>query len=108
LCCPSYVALQNITGLCCASVATALARLEASGILKIVRRLVRKPITRVSPITGFQEVITATLQDTNAYSFGEPRPIPLPGIAAKVRPFPARRVAPSGAVLNAVQAESGK
>jgi hypothetical protein len=82
------------TGLCCASVATALARLEASGLVKIVRRLVRKPITRVSPITGFQEVITATLQDTNAYSFGEPRPIPLPVIAARVRPFPARRVVP--------------
>jgi hypothetical protein len=95
LCCPSYAALQSITGLCRGSIATALARLEASGIVRIVRRLVRKPITRISPITGHQEVITATLQDTNAYSFSsEPRPIPLPAIAAKVRPSPARRVAP--------------
>jgi hypothetical protein len=94
LCCPSYTALQSITGLCRQSIGQALARLEASGLLKIVRRLVRKPIVRVSPITGFQEVITATVQDTNAYAFGEPHPIPLPVIAAKARPFPARRVAP--------------
>jgi hypothetical protein len=95
LCCPSYVALQSITGLCRASIAAALARLEASGIVKIVRRLVRKPMVRVSPTTGFQEVITATLQDTNCYSFsGEPHPIPLPASAAKVRPFPVQRVAP--------------
>jgi hypothetical protein len=95
LCCPSYVALQSITGLCRGSIATALARLEASGNLKIVRRLVRKAVVRVSPITGAQEVITTTLQDVNAYSFSsEPRPIPLPVIAATVRPFPARRVTP--------------
>jgi hypothetical protein len=95
LCCPSYVALESITGLCRDSIAKALARLEASGILKITRRLVRKAVARISPITGYQEVITATVQDTNCYSFsGEPRPIPLPAIAAKVRPFPARRVPP--------------
>jgi hypothetical protein len=84
--------------LCRGSIATALARLEASGLVKIVRRLVRKPLARVSPITGFQEVITATLQDTNLYAFGEPRPIPLPVLVAKVRPFPARRVAPPAQV----------
>jgi hypothetical protein len=94
LCVPSYSALQSITGLCRGSIATALARLEVSGLVKIVRRLVCKPITRVSPITGHQEVITATVQDTNAYSFsGEPRSIPTPAIVAKVRPFPARCVA---------------
>jgi hypothetical protein len=94
LCCPSYEALQSITGLCRDSIATALARLEASGLVKIVRRLVRKVITRISPITGFQETITATLQDTNLYAFSnEARPFPLPVIAANARPFPARRAA---------------
>jgi hypothetical protein len=40
-------------------------------------------------------VITTTVQDVNSYGFCmEPRPIPLPVLAATVRPFPARRVAP--------------
>jgi hypothetical protein len=95
LCCPSYAALQSMTGLCRGSIATALSRLEASGLVKIVRRLVRKAITRVSPITGHQQLVVTTLQDTNAYSFSnEPNPIPVPTIAAPARPFPARRVAP--------------
>jgi hypothetical protein len=95
LCCPSYIALGSITGLCRDSIAKALARLEASGIVKIVRRLVRKPIVRVSPITGHQEVIVSTVQDVNCYSFAStPRPISLPVLVAQARPFPARRVAP--------------
>jgi hypothetical protein len=95
LCCPSYTALQAMTGLCRDSIARALARLEASGLVKIVRRLVRKAITRVSPITGHQQLVVTTLQDVNAYSFSnEPNPIPVPTIAAPARPFPAPRVAP--------------
>jgi hypothetical protein len=95
LCCPSYTGLENITGLCRGSIGTALARLEASGIVKVVRRLVRKAITRISPITGHQQLVVTTLQGVNAYSFSsEPHPVPLPVAAAKLRPFPARRAGP--------------
>jgi hypothetical protein len=62
LCCPSYVALQAFTGLCRASIAEGLKRLERSGILKVTRRLVRQVIERTSPITGELERIMTTVQ----------------------------------------------
>jgi hypothetical protein len=46
---PSYAALQKHTGLCPASIANALGRLELCGILKIARRLVRQRIQRCVP-----------------------------------------------------------
>ncbi len=47
MCCPSYVELMAATGLCKQSVANGLKRLDAAGILEIVRRLVREVIDGV-------------------------------------------------------------
>jgi hypothetical protein len=74
LCCPSYVTLQACTGLCRASIAAGLQRLEQSGILKSTRRLVRKVIERLSPITGELERIVTTVQGSNLYAFATPSP----------------------------------
>jgi hypothetical protein len=41
LCCPSYSALQRSTGLCRQSIAQALRRLRAVGVLRVTARLVR-------------------------------------------------------------------
>jgi hypothetical protein len=68
-CSPSYLALQCASGLCRASVAEGLRRLERAGLLKVIRRLKREVIERVSPITGNIERIVTTVQDTNAYCF---------------------------------------
>lgn len=93
ICCPSYTAIGAATGLCTASIAAGLARLEAAGILEIARRLVRQRITRTSPITGEVETIVTTTQASNLYRFAEPGPwadmLPVP--APRARPFPARR-----------------
>ena len=93
LLCPSYATLQAAAGLRRQSIANALARLEASGILKITRRLCRQRVARVSPITGLDEVIVATTQASSLYSVHEPgawadhlaRP------TGRRAPFPARR-----------------
>jgi hypothetical protein len=76
LCCPSYVTLQLASGLCMPSIAAGLKRLEASGILKITRRLMRQVIERVSPITGELERIVTTVQGSNLYSFAVPGNLP--------------------------------
>lgn len=60
LCCPSYNALQDRTGLCRQSVANGLARLERCGIVRIVRRLCR--------------VDGRTRQATSLYTFSTPGP----------------------------------
>lgn len=41
LCCPSYSTLQKATGLCRQTIASALARLRVSGLLRVTHRLVR-------------------------------------------------------------------
>ena len=64
---PSYTALQCATGLCRQSIATALARLEAVGLVRVTRRLVRERRARVSPITGETELVLETRQTSNAY-----------------------------------------
>ena len=56
-CCPSYQAIREKTGFCEATIAKALARLEASGLLIITRRIVRTPF--------------GARQTTNAYAFSE-------------------------------------
>jgi len=66
---PSYTALQCATGLCRQSIATALARLEAVGLVRVTRRLVRERRARVSPITGEPELVLETRQTSNAYAF---------------------------------------
>jgi hypothetical protein len=85
-CAPSYTCLQAATGLCRQSIANALKRLEASGILKIARRLVREVI----------DGVMVTRQASNLYSVHEPaehadqlpvrnhgqRQFPRPGIGA--------------------------
>jgi hypothetical protein len=72
LCCPSYEAIMAKTGLCKSSVATGLARLERTGIVRIVRRLVRQRVARVSPITGLPETYTGTTQTSSLYALHAP------------------------------------
>ena len=84
LCTPSYTVLQAVTGLCRQSIANALKRLEAAGILRITRRLVRE----IS-----EEGVRICRQGSNLYGFSEPseRASPdaaLPIHAPGVRPFP--------------------
>lgn len=84
LCCPSYDALQQATGLCRQSIASGLARLEACGILTVTRRLVR----RVIDIAGTPRL--TAVQSSNLYAFDEPAPtarfLPLPSPKAKAFP----------------------
>jgi hypothetical protein len=92
LCCPSYAALEERTGLCRSSVATGLARLERCGVLKIVRRLVRQRVERISPLTGQPEWYVGTTQATSLYSLHRPGAwadhLAVP--AARPTPFPCR------------------
>ncbi len=99
LCCPSYTDLQAATGLCKQSVANGLKRLEAAGIIRITRRLVREVI----------DGVVVCRQGSNLYSVHEPaagaerlpvrepvaRPFPRPGIGAFMRKLglPWRQVA---------------
>lgn len=69
LCCPSIATLQKTSGRCRGAIVAALARLEASGILRIVRRIERRRIVRLSPITGELESFVGTVQTSNLYSF---------------------------------------
>ena len=84
LCCPSYAAIQKATGLCRQTIATAITKLEAVGILKVTRRLVR-----------FVNAIGVSQcgQGSNLYAFKEP-PARLDlgkvGLPFKTRRFPAR------------------
>jgi hypothetical protein len=59
LCCPSYLTLQRATGLCRQSITNGLKRLEAAGILKITRRLVREVVGGIAH----------TRQGSNFYGF---------------------------------------
>jgi hypothetical protein len=56
-CCPSYEAIRKATGYCTSTIAGALQRLEASGLLRISRRLIRTP--------------QGARQTSNAYAFSE-------------------------------------
>lgn len=93
LCCPSYEAIMDKTALCKSSVAAGLARLERCGILKIVRRLVRQRVERVSPVTGLCEAYVGTTQTSSLYSLHRPgawaEHLPVP--PARPAPFPCRR-----------------
>lgn len=93
LCCPSYGAIMDRTGLCKSSVAAGLARLERCGVLKIVRRLVRQRVERVSPLTGLCEAYVGTTQTSSLYSLHRPgawaEHLTLP--PARPTPFPCRR-----------------
>jgi hypothetical protein len=80
LCCASYVELMAATGLCKQSIANALKRLEACGILKIVRRLVLEVIDGVVHVR----------QGSNLYSTHDPaeNADQLPVREPVVHPFP--------------------
>jgi hypothetical protein len=77
---PSYAHLQRLTGFARATIAKALRALEALGLLCIIRRIVRRRVARLSPITGEPETIIATVQGTSLYVLQVPtaRLIPLP------------------------------
>ena len=81
------------TGLCKASVAAGLARLERCGIIKIVRRLVRQRVERVSPLTGLPEAYVGTTQTSSLYSLHRPGAWAehLPVASPRPAPFPCRR-----------------
>jgi hypothetical protein len=93
LCCPSYRALQDKSGLCRASIANGLARPERAGIVQIVRRIVRTRVNRISPITGEPESSVGTVQTTSLYSLHPPGAwadhLERPG--GRRAPFPTKR-----------------
>jgi hypothetical protein len=93
LLCPGYGAIMAKTGLCKQSVAGGLARLERTGILKIVRRIVRERVERISPITGLPESYTGTVQTTSLYSIHPPAAFSehLTQPPARPAPFPPHR-----------------
>jgi hypothetical protein len=93
LCCPGYAAMIAKTGLCKASIAHALARLERTGIIKIVRRLVRERVNRISPITGLPEQYVGTVQTSSLYSIHRPAAYAdhLTRPPARPTPFPPKR-----------------
>lgn len=93
LCCPSYRAIQDHTGLCKQSIATAIAKLETAGVLSIVRRLCRQTIRRISPWTNLPEDIMTTTQATSLYRLQMPGAwsTALARPCHKPAPFPSRR-----------------
>jgi len=68
-CDPSFDALQRVTGYCRQTIADALERLEATGLVQRVRRLIRVMITTRCPVTGNPVQCPATQQTSNAYLF---------------------------------------
>ena len=67
-CFPSYSALATVTGLCRESIARAVSRLEQCGILKIIRRIVRKEVWDAERDRWFIGVV----QTSNCYVFDKP------------------------------------
>jgi hypothetical protein len=70
--CPSYRRLSKETGYCRQAVGHGIARLERAGILRIVRRLCKQWVKRISPVTGQPEEYRGTTQATNLYSVHKP------------------------------------
>jgi hypothetical protein len=56
-CCPSYEAIRQMTGFCYSTISGALSRLEESGLVRIIRRILRTPL--------------GSRQTSNAYAFSE-------------------------------------
>jgi len=71
-CFPSYIAIMRETGLCKQSVRNALQRLEAVGLIRVMRRLERRHISRECSHTGVWQSFITTVQITNAYIFMSP------------------------------------
>jgi hypothetical protein len=93
LLCPGYGAIMAKTGLCKQSVANGLARLERCGIVKIVRRIVKERVERISPIHGMPESYTGTVQTTSLYAIHAPAAYAdhLAVPPARPTPFPPKR-----------------
>ena len=88
LCCPSVAAIQEKTGLSRSAIFEALNRLEAAGIVRRVRRLLRRMVN----FGGL--VRLTTVQTSNLYSFSEPSPTAhLLPIKRRIRNDAARLVA---------------
>lgn len=80
LCCPSIKSIQLKTGFCKQTVVKAIRALEAVGLIRVVRRLVRRVI----------DGIVRCVQGSNLYSFqldGKIAIVPL--LAGRARSFPA-------------------
>jgi hypothetical protein len=95
LCCPSYTVLQAATGLCRQSIANGLRRLEACGILRITRRLVRETIDG----GGFP--LRICRQGSNLYAvFAPAEDAELLSVRAPAgRPFPIAKLSGLAAML---------
>jgi hypothetical protein len=93
LCCPSYTAMQEATGLCRQTVAVAIACLERAGVLTVTRRLRRERVERVNGATGLHEFYNGVVQDTSLYILSPPAAwvehLPVPN--TRRAPFPAPR-----------------
>jgi hypothetical protein len=70
---PCYATLERVTGLSRGAVCEALKRLQASKLLTVVRRIVRRQVERISPWTGLPEMYVGTLQGANVYQLALPR-----------------------------------
>ena len=91
ICNPSYATLQRRTGLCRASIAAALQRLEAIGVLGRIQRLVRVVDERGA---------VCVRQAANLYRFAQlPARVPIPiwAPAKRSRVYPAARLNHTGA-----------
>ena len=94
-CDPSYDALQQMTGFCRQSIAKAIDRLEAAGLLTVTRRMIRVREQVVSALTGRTHDCVVVRQISNAYALTEPNRALVPsrneGGRVQPRPFPHRR-----------------
>jgi hypothetical protein len=70
---PCYATLERVTGLSRGAICEALKRLQASKLLVVVRRIVRRQVERISPWTGLPEMYVGTLQAANVYQLALPR-----------------------------------
>jgi helix-turn-helix protein len=85
LCCPSIEKLREVTGFCKQTVVKAIRALEAVGLMRVTRRLVRKMVDR----GGY--MVRAAVQGSNLYAFnvgGQIAIKPLPAGRAKSFPKP--------------------
>jgi len=95
LCCPSYIALQEATGLCRQTIASALERLAGAGIVSWTRRIVRESV----------KGIVVTRQASNVYRMQEPTGTPHQA-SARSRSFPTRGPLAALAAMALRRAES--
>ncbi len=87
ICNPSYDALQRLTGFCRQTICAALRRLEVVGIVRAIRRLVRRPVER-DGVT-----FVGVVQASNLYTFRlEGRVQIAPLAVGRARSFPKARL----------------